>query len=155
MFRPVLTSLLLPATLAMIAACAQAQVLECTDSQGRKEFGTTCPPGTVSQKELRSRSSAQQGSAPAAQTSWQEQERAFQQRRLERESAETDAAHKQKQQQIAERNCASLRRQMEQLASGRRLRWVDRKTDERPVMTEEEHAVEMRRVEAELGRCRS
>jgi hypothetical protein len=44
---------------------------------------------------------------------------------------------------------------MEQLQSGRRLRWVDKTTGERSVMTDAEHAVEMKAVQEELRRCRS
>jgi hypothetical protein len=137
----------------LITFGAHAQVLECIDSQGRKEFASVCPPGTMSQKELRAKGQATVSEAP--QQDWQEQERAFQQRRLQRESAEADAEKKRAQQQNAERRCASAQRAMEQLKSGRRLRWVDKATGERNVMTDAEHAAETKAVEEELRRCRS
>ena len=140
---------------ALLAAHAQAQILECTDRQGRKEFAATCPPGTVSQKELRSKGeSRQDDAAPQPQPDWQERERAFQERRLQREAAEADAEKRQKQEQLVERRCASARRAMDQLQSGRRLRWVDKATGERIVMTDAEHAAEMKIVAEELRRCR-
>lgn len=140
----------------LISAGVHAQILECVDSQGRKEFAASCPPGTISQKELRARNAIQQGTAgEAQQQDWQEQERAFQQRRLQRESAQADADKKQKQQEYVERRCANVQRQLEQLQSGRRLRWVDKTTGERSVMTDAEHATEMRAVQEELRRCRS
>lgn len=137
--------------LAGFAGSVHAQILECVDSHGRKEFAATCPPGTVSQKELRAKGAA--AAEPDAQPDWQEQERAYQQRRMQREAAEADADKKQRQDQAIERRCASARRAMEQLQSGRRLRWVDRATGERPVMTDAEHAAEMRAVSEELRRC--
>lgn len=140
---------------ALLAIDAQAQILVCVDGEGRKEYSTTCPPGTVSQKEFRPKGSDRLESVSnAPQSSWQDQERAFQERRIQRETAQAAEAQKQKQQQIAESRCAHARRKMEQLQSGRRLRWVD-KAGERPVMTEEEHAAEMKSVEAELRQCRS
>lgn len=148
-----LVPFLLPA---LIVTCVQAQVMECTDSLGRKEYSTTCPSGTVSQRELRSRTNNQAGVvSDAPQSSYQDQEKAFQQRRIQRETAEDAEAQRLRQQKIAERDCASERRKMEQLQSGRRLRWVDKATRERTVMTEAEHEAEMVRVENELRRCRS
>jgi len=141
----------MPIFLACLASGAQAQILECVDAEGRKEFAAVCPPGTVSQKPFRPRGAA--GDATAAPQDWQEQERAFQQRRLQREAAEADAQKKQRQEQAAERRCASARRAMEQLQSGRRLRWVDKATGERIVMTDAEHAAEMKAVSEELRRC--
>ena len=147
-------AIVIPAML--IAVSVHAQVMVCIDSQGRKEYSATCPPGTVSQKELSAKGASPQGQSAAPKPpSIQEQERAFQQRRLQRESAETDEAQKQKQQQMAERHCANARRKMEQLQSGRRLRWVDKATGERIVMTEAEHAAEMKIVAEDLRQCRS
>jgi hypothetical protein len=141
---------------ALFAVDVHAQVMVCVNSDGRKEYAATCPPGTVSQKELRPKGTDPQGAGnETPSSSWQDQERAFQERRIQRETAEAAEAKKQQQQQNAERFCANARRKMEQLQSGRRLRWVDRTTGERPVMTEEEHAAEMKAVEAELRRCRS
>lgn len=139
----------------LITTGVHAQILECVDSQGRKEFAASCPPGTVSQKELRARGASQQPASEVPQQDWQEQERAFQQRRLQRESAEADAEKKQRQQELVESRCAGLQRRMEQLQSGRRLRWVDRTTGERSVMTDDEHAAQVKIVSDELRRCRS
>ncbi|WP_420472615.1 hypothetical protein [Noviherbaspirillum sp. ST9] len=130
---------------------AHAQVLECIDSQGRKEFASVCPPGTLSQKELRAREAA----SAAPQQDWQAQERAFQERRLRREQAESDAEKRQLQQQAMKERCASAQRAMEQLQSGRRLRWGDKATGERAVMTDAEHAAEIKAVSEELRRCRA
>jgi hypothetical protein len=137
--------------LVAFSSTAYAQILECVDGQGRKEFAATCPPGTVSQKELRPKGAP--ATEPSTQQDWQEQERAFQQRRLQREADAADAEKKQRQEQYVERRCASARRAMEQLQSGRRLRWTDKATGERQVMTDAEHAVEMRAVSEELRRC--
>lgn len=134
----------------LITFDARAQVLECIDSQGRKEFASICPAGTKSQKELRGKEPASE----APQQDWQAQERAFQERRLQREQADSDAEKRQKQQQASERRCASVQRAMDQLQSGRRLRWVDKSTGERIVMTDAEHAAEMKAVAEELRRCR-
>lgn len=147
MIRPACVSILLAA----FSAAAHAQILECVDGQGRKEFAATCPPGTISQKELRPKGAA--AAEPAPQQDWQEQERAFQQRRMQREADAADAEKKQKQEQYVERRCANARRAMEQLQSGRRLRWTDKATGERQVMTDAEHAAEMRAVSEELRRC--
>jgi hypothetical protein len=141
---------------ALLVTEVRAQILVCTDSLGRKEYSLSCPPGTVSQKQFRAREQNQQvAGSNGSPSTWQDQERAFQERRIQRESAEAAEAQKQKQQQNAERQCANSRRKMEQLQSGRRLRWVDKSTGERPVMTEEEHAAEMKSVEAELRQCRT
>lgn len=151
---PGIKSALFLSSVLMISS-VQAQVMECTDSMGRKEYSTTCPSGTVSQRELNTRAINQQSAASAApQSSYQEQEKAFQQRRIQRETAEDAGAQQKKQQQIAERNCSDARRKMEQLQSGRRLWWRDKATQERVVMSEAEHEAEMKRVEKELHQCR-
>ena len=97
--------------LAFLSTGTHAQILECIDAQGRKEFASTCPPGTVSQKERRPKGDT--STTPAPQPDWQEQERAFQQRRLQRDAAEADAAKKQHQEQLAQGRCASARRAMD------------------------------------------
>ncbi len=141
---------------AAVVTDVQAQIMVCVDRDGRKEYAASCPPGTVSQKELKPKgANVYEADNAPSQSTWQDQERAFQERRIQRESAEADDAKKQHQQQYAERYCANARRKMEQLQSGRRLRWVDKTTGARSVMTDEEHAAEMKGVEAELRRCRT
>jgi hypothetical protein len=88
-------------------------------------------------------------------SSYQEQENAFQQRRIQREADERAEAQRQRETQIVERNCADARRKMDQLQSGRRLRWTDKATRERVIMSEADHESEMKRVENDLRQCRS
>ena len=145
----------IPALLStLIITCVQAQVMECMDSQGRKEYSTTCPSGTVSQKEVRIKAAAQPGPADSPTSSYQEQESAFQQRRIQREADENAAVQRQRLQQIAERECADARRKMDQLQSGIRLRWTDKATREHVIMTEADHEKEMKRMESVLRQCR-
>ena len=69
---------------------APAQIFECIDANGRKEFTQKCAPGTVKQREVsKGGASNLQGGSASPQTSYKADEGAFRQRQIEREGNES------------------------------------------------------------------
>ena len=77
--------------LAILPLRAPAQIFECVDANGKKEFAQKCSPGTVKQREVAKGGAGNSGASSAPQTSYKEEEYAFRQRQLEREANETKA----------------------------------------------------------------
>ena len=75
--------------LVILPVRAPAQIYECIDADGKKEFTQKCAPGTVKQREVSKggASNLKGGSAPP-QTSYKAEENAFRQRQIEREANE-------------------------------------------------------------------
>ena len=70
----------------LAAGATTAQVLECVDAKGKKEYAQTCPPGTVKETKLmKSRPGAAPGTAAK---SLAEREAGFRKRTKERQDAE-------------------------------------------------------------------
>lgn len=136
----------------LAANIAAAQVYECTNARGVKEFAQFCPPGTVQQRQVgRSSESGDAGaaspagaSAPAPKTI-EMQDVEFKKRVLERQDAETKAAQEKEQADEFERNCRESRGQLKALEDGMRMERIDPATGERIQFGDSERAEEAER----------
>jgi len=111
------------ACVALLAATtAGAQIYECTDAQGNKEFAQVCPPGTVQQTQKSSAGVTSSTSSPAsAPKSIAEQEAEFRKRALEKKEAEAKAAKDAADAKRAEDECNKARANLEALETGQRI----------------------------------
>ena len=105
--------------LMMLPVLAPAQILECIDANGKREFAQKCAPGTVKQREVSKAGAGNlnEGGVPA-QPSYKEEEFAFRQRQMEREAKES------KEKTAADRaavNCQNARARLNGIESARRV----------------------------------
>ncbi len=133
--------------LSMLPRGAAAQIFECIDAGGKREFAQKCAPGTVRQREVSKAGAGnltEGGGAP--QTSYKEEEFAFRQRQIEREANETKA--KAVAEEMAAR-CLNARSRLNSVENARRVTaGVDPQTgqakylddNERAAMTEQARA---------------
>jgi hypothetical protein len=107
------------AMLAMPPAGAMAQIFECIDAGGNREFTQKCAPGTVRQREVSKggASNLSEGASPP-QTSYKDEEFAFRQRQLEREANETKAKAAA---EDAAKKCLNARSRLTSLENARRV----------------------------------
>lgn len=146
MRRPILCCVL-----AIVAPSALAQVYECTDARGVKQYAGFCPPGTVQQRQVgkAGESSAADGAKPpgagVAPKSIEAQEMEFKKRLLERQEAETKAEQDKAQAEESERNCRESRAQLQAVQDGQRMSRFDPVTGERVQFGDEELADEAER----------
>ncbi|MCX7136336.1 MAG: DUF4124 domain-containing protein [Proteobacteria bacterium] len=138
-------SILIAAVLA--ANIAAAQVYECTNARGVKEFAQFCPPGTVQQRQVTKGSESAGAnpsggaSAPAPKTI-EAQDVEFKKRVLERQEAETKAAQEKEKAGDFERNCIEARAQLKAVEDGMRMERIDPATGERIQFGDSERAEE-------------
>lgn len=129
----------------MLAATSTAQVFECTNDKGVKEFAQFCPPGTVQQRQIGREADSGGGSARPAGAepkSLQVQEVEFRKRLLERQEAEAKAAQEKAQAEEYERNCVEARAQLKLVQDGQRMLRFDPATGERVQFGDAERADE-------------
>lgn len=133
---------------ALAANTAAAQVYECTNARGVKEFAQYCPPGTVQQRQVTKGSESgganPAGSAPAPKTI-EMQDVEFKKRVLERQEAETKAAQEKEKADDFERNCIEARAQLKAVEDGMRMERIDPATGERIQFGDSERAEEAER----------
>ncbi len=137
----------------MLAPAAAAQVFECVDAGGVKQYAQFCPPGTVLQRQITkgNESSVEAGAANpagaggAAPKSIEAQDVEFRKRMLERQEAETKAAQEKAQAEEFERNCVEARAQLKAVVDGQRMLRFDPVTGERIQFGDEERADEAER----------
>jgi hypothetical protein len=122
----------------LVYGIAAAQILECVDAKGRKEFANQCPPGTTeSRKIMKSGVSSPSGggsSAPAAtggQKSIAEQDAEFRKRQTERQEAESKAGKERAETDNRRAQCEQSQAQLRALEDGQRMVKTDPKTGER------------------------
>jgi hypothetical protein len=151
--RRVMWRLIPVCVLTTVASTAAAQVYECTNAKGVKEFAQFCPPGTVQQRQV-GKSGDSGGDAGAvnpagagspAPKSIEVQDVEFKQRMLERQEAETKAAQEKERADESERNCAEARAQLQAVLDGQRLERFDPATGERIRLGDDERADEAER----------
>ncbi len=133
--------------LTMLATAAAAQVFECVDARGAKQYAQFCPPGTVQQRQV-VKEGAAGAASPAgavAPKSIELQDAEFRQRQFERQEAETKAAQEKTQTEEAERNCLEARAQLKFVLEGQRMLRFDPVTGERIQVGDEERADEAER----------
>jgi hypothetical protein len=133
--------------LTIFAPAAAAQVFECTDANGVRQYAQFCPPGTVQQRQVSrgGEGSGETGAAGPAPKSINAQELEFRKRLLERQDAETKATQEQARAEEFERNCVEARTQLQAAEEGQRLQTFDPATGERVQMGDEERAAEVER----------
>jgi len=130
---------LLVYALTAIAPAATAQVFECTNAAGAKEYSRYCPPGTVQQRQI-TKSGEAGSDAGGAPKSIETQGAEFRLRALERQEAETKAAQESARAEEFERNCIEARTGLQAVQGGQRLQRFDPATGERLNYTDEERA---------------
>lgn len=135
---------LLGCVLTIVAPIAAAQVFECTNAAGVKEYAQFCPPGTVQKRQITkgAESGGDAGTATpgAAPKSIPVQDVEFRQRMLERQEAEKKAGQEQARAEEFERNCEEARAGLQAVQGGQRLQHFDPATGERLNYTDEELA---------------
>ena len=129
----------LACALTVIAPVATAQVFECTNTAGAKEYSRYCPPGTVQQRQI-TKSSESGSDAGGAPKSIETQGAEFRLRALERQEAETKSAQESAKAEEFERNCIEARTGLQAVQDGQRLQRFDPATGERLNYTDEERA---------------
>lgn len=131
------------AALCLLPAAAPAQIYECVNARGAREFAQICPPGTVRQRQV-TRSDEPPQAAPEAKSAAQ-QDAEFRKRLQERQDAEAKAAENRAKAEEAERNCTQARAQMKALLEGQRMQRIDPDTGERINLGDEERAADAAR----------
>ena len=131
---------------ALSAATAQAQIYECTDARGARQFAQFCPAGTVRQREV-VRGDEVPVAAPDVKSSAQ-QEVDFKKRMQQRQEADAKAAEMRGKTDEAERNCGMARMQLKGLLEGQRMQRLDPDTGERINLGDAERAADAERQQA-------
>jgi hypothetical protein len=130
-----------------MASAACAQVYECIDAKGRKEYAQVCSAGTVKETRIKERplgnataiDAAPQAGAPQPK-SLAEQEAEFRKRHIERQEAEAKALREREEASANQANCASARAELKFLQDGRRFARADPVTGERVYVDEDYRA---------------
>jgi hypothetical protein len=145
--------LLLITTLAGTSPGAFAQIYECIDAEGRLEFTQKCAPGTVRQREVAKTGAGTLDGAAPPQTSYKEQEQAFQRRQIEREAGEKKERATA---EAAERKCRNARAHLASIERARRVSGgTDPKTGERRYLDDNERAAATQKArDAVSASCR-
>ena len=130
------------AVLCLLPAAAQAQIYECVNARGAREFAQVCPAGTVRQRQL-TRSDVPP--PPPDTKSAAQQDAEFRKRLQERQDAEAKAAENRSKTEEAERNCTQARTQLKALLEGQRMQRIDPDTGERINLGDEERAADAAR----------
>jgi hypothetical protein len=152
--------------LTMCAGAATAQVFECTNARGVKEFAQFCPPGTVQQRQIGKSgvsiggdaavpapvpADAAAGAVPAAPKPV-DAEAEFRKRMNERQEAEAKAAKEKAQAEEGEQNCLQARAQLQALQDGQRISRFDPATGERIVLGDDDRTEEIARQQSTVDR---
>lgn len=140
--------LLIGCAAVLMTAQAAAQILECTDSKGKKEYAQTCPPGTAKETIVKGGSGASSTvSGTPAQKSLAERETEFRKRNMERQEAEAKADKEKAASKEAEYSCNDARAQLKQLQDGLRIARTDPKTGERSFLEDKDRPAEIARAQ--------
>ena len=133
---------------ALFAGAAWAQIFECTDARGAKQYAQFCPPGTVQQRQVVSRgdeaADAAAGDAAGAKAP-AVLDVEFRKRQQERQEAEAKAAQDRAKAEEAERNCTQARAQYKALIEGQRMQRIEPETGARINLGDEERAADAER----------
>lgn len=137
------STVLLLAASALISGTAVAQIYECTDARGARQYAQICPVGTVNQREV-----ARTDEAPAAAPdvkSTAQQDAEFRMRLQQRQEAEAKAADERAKAEEAARNCTMARAQLKALLEGQRMQRIDPATGARINLGDDERTVDAAR----------
>lgn len=131
-----MTRLVLLTVSMFYAAGAGAQIYECLDANGKREFAQKCSPGTVKQREVSKGGTATLDGNVEPQRSYKDEEQAFRRRQMEREENEAKEA---KASANAARKCESARSHLRSIENARRVTsGNDPKTGERRYLDDAE-----------------
>lgn len=131
-----MTRILFVAFALLYAAGACAQIYECLDANGKREFAQKCSPGTVKQREVSKGGTSTLDGNAEPQRSYKDEEQAFRRRQMEREQNEAREA---KASASAAKKCESARSYLRSLESARRVTsGNDSKTGERRYLDDAE-----------------
>jgi hypothetical protein len=135
---------------------ATAQIFECTNAAGGKQYSSFCPPGTVQQRQIAKGSEAT-GESPSANPaapakSRELQDAEFKQRMLERQEADIKAAQSKAQADEFDRNCLEARVQLQAVLDGQRMVRFDPVTGERIQFGDAERTSEAERQRTAISR---
>lgn len=124
---------------------SSAQVIECTDANGKKTFASECPSGTVKQRALSNGgTSALPEGGGQAQPSYKEQDAAFRKRQIEKQEAEAKA----KEDYVtALKECSNARGHLLDLKSHLQVGVIDPFTGNRRMLTEEQRVAEIKKAQ--------
>ena len=111
-----------------------AQIVECVDAKGRKEFASQCPPGSTEARKL-GRSGVGTAS-PAATKTYVEQDADFRKRQTERQEAETKAGKDRAESDERRKQCDQAQAQLKALETGQRIARFDPKSGERTILSD-------------------
>ena len=131
----------------LMAGASAAQVVECVDARGNKEYAHFCSPGTVKQTPVRSAPAASGSTSDAAAASpapsFAEQEAAFRKRELERKEAEAKNAKEKADEDNVRKNCELALSNLRDLQDGQRIARYDPNTGERSVVDDDTRPAEI------------
>ena len=149
--------MLLALLLCVLASSALGEtVYKWVDEQGGTHYGSTPPPDQKAQ-EIHPKSSAPAGTADAQhpQKSWQEQEREFLQRRVERKEdqwkKEQAEAKAQQEERARKESCVAARGNLQILKQGRPVYQVDEK-GERTYLNDKERKAQIEQYQKDIER---
>jgi hypothetical protein len=138
----------------LLTNVAAAQIFECIDAKGRREYAQVCPPGTAKETLLMKSGAGASGPTPAG-TSLGERDADFKKRALERQEAETKADKANAEAKDAERNCGDARSQLKLLQDGGRIGRTDPVTGERSFLEDADRPAEIARAQKAVdGWCK-
>jgi len=136
--------------IALFSGVATAQILECVDAKGRKEFANQCPPGTTEVRKIMksgvgtpSAGGAASPAPAAANKSVAEQEADFRKRQNERQENDAKATKDKAEADDRRRQCEQSQSQLKALEGGQRMGKFDPKTGERTILTDSERPAEI------------
>jgi len=130
--------------LTLIAGTAAAQVLECVDAKGARQYANICPAGTTQQREIVKPGETPPGAGGTTPPkTLQEQEVGFRKRQLERDEAAAKDEQAKAKAAENEEQCNQVRGMLRALEGGYRMDQTNPDTGERTVMGDEERAAEI------------
>jgi hypothetical protein len=141
------TVLVLAASL-LFPAVAPAQIYECINARGAREFAQVCSPGTVRQREVM-RGDEVPAAVPEPKSSAQ-QDAEFRKRLQERQDAEAKVAADRAKADEVERNCTMARAQLKGLLEGQRIQRLEPDTGARINLGDDERALETERQRTQV-----
>jgi hypothetical protein len=138
-----------------MASTASAQILECINASGKREFAQTCPPGTVKQKEMAGSSATKPidnavDSSGSSQKSASQMDIEFQQRRIAREQQDEKIERDRKNQQY---KCAALKERLNMYENSRSIKKYDQATGKWSMVEDEQRPAIMAQIRNDLRQC--
>ena len=137
-----------------LTSLAVAQVFECTNAGGVKQYAQACPAGTVQQRQvIKGGEPAPNATSPAiaAPKSLEMQEAEYRLRLKERQEKEAQAAEDKLRADEAEANCLEARTQLQAVQSGQRMQRFDPATGERIVYSDDDRVEAIERQRKAVG----